>query len=97
MARKARRRPGSRDAILAAAGTVVTREGAAHLTFDAVAARARVSKGGVLYNFPSKAALIAAMLGDLIARFDAARAAAAARLPAGANAALRAYIAAALA
>src|SRR5581483_2322051 len=67
------------------------------LTLDAVAARARVSKGGVLYNFPSKSALIGAMVRHLIARFDAARATAARRLPAGPVAPLRAYVAATLA
>jgi AcrR family transcriptional regulator len=92
-----RGRPGSHEAILAAAETVVAEDGAGHLTLDAVAARARLSKGGVLYNFPTKQALVGAMLTRLIARFDAARARAAARIAPGPNAALRAYIAASLA
>jgi AcrR family transcriptional regulator len=95
MPRTARRgRPGSRDTILAAAETVVAENGAGHLTLDAVAARAQVSKGGVLYNFPTKQALVGAMLTRLLARFDAARGKAAARVPPGPNSALRAYIAA---
>jgi AcrR family transcriptional regulator len=98
MAQAARRgRPGSREAILQAAETVVSEDGAGHLTLDAVAARARVSKGGVLYNFPTKQALVAGMLARLIARFEAARARAARRLPPGRNAPLRAYLTAAFA
>jgi AcrR family transcriptional regulator len=36
--------------------------GARHLTLDAVAKQAGVSKGGLLYHFPSKEALVHAML-----------------------------------
>jgi AcrR family transcriptional regulator len=95
--RSRRGRPGSREAILDAAEALVGEAGAAHLTLDAVAARAGVSKGGVLYNFATKEALIRGMLDRLLARFEATRAAAAGRVPAGPNQALRAYIAAALA
>lgn len=90
-------RPGSREAILDAAEALVAEAGAGHLTIDAVAARAGVSKGGVLYNFATKAALIRAMLDRLLARFETTRAAAARRVPPGDGAALRAYLAAALA
>lgn len=95
--RSRRGRPGSREAIFDAAEALVGEAGAAHLTLDAVAARAGISKGGVLYNFATKQALVRGMLDRLLARFDATRAAAAARVPAGPNHALRAYIAAALA
>ena len=44
--------------ILEAAAGIVEASGAAHLTIDAVAAAASVSKGGVLYHFPSKQALL---------------------------------------
>ena len=50
------------DQILDAAARVVERQGAAHLTIDAVAAEAGLSKGGVLYHFPSKHALLSGML-----------------------------------
>jgi AcrR family transcriptional regulator len=45
---------GARERILEAAYTVAERSGAAALTLDAVAAEAKVSKGGLLYHFPSK-------------------------------------------
>jgi AcrR family transcriptional regulator len=71
-------RSNSRDAILDAAEAVVLQSGGAHLTLDAVAARARVSKGGLLYHFPSKDSLLEGMLSRCVQRFarDAAAAAA---------------------
>ena len=56
----------SRDLILNAAEALVSEIGAARLTIDAVAARSGLSKGGVLYNFPSKDALIGGMMPRLI-------------------------------
>jgi RND family efflux transporter MFP subunit len=50
------------DAILNAAEDVVRQDGAAHLTLDAVAAKAGISKGGLLYHFHTKEALIQAMI-----------------------------------
>lgn len=50
-----------RNGLLDAAERVVSRDGAGQLTMDAVAAEAGVSKGGVLYAFPSKDALIDAL------------------------------------
>lgn len=58
----ATKRPNSREAILNAAEEIVVEAGAAHLTLDAVAERAGVSKGGLLYNFSTKEALLQAML-----------------------------------
>jgi AcrR family transcriptional regulator len=52
----------SREIILDAAEAVVLESGARHLTLDAVAARAGVSKGGLLYHFPAKEALLKAMV-----------------------------------
>ncbi len=60
-------RPSKRDRILDAASRVVESQGAAHLTIDAVAAEADVSKGGVLYHFPSKQALLEGMLERVLA------------------------------
>ena len=51
-------RPSRRSELLDAATAVVRRDGAQALTLDAVAAEAGVSKGGVLYHFGSKRALI---------------------------------------
>ena len=64
------RKPDSKDAILDAAEAVVTQAGAAHLTLDAVAARAKVSKGGLLYHFPSKEALVQSMIKRVLERVD---------------------------
>ena len=54
------------DLILTAAERVVMRDGVLRLTIDAVAREARLSKGGVLYHFGTKEALIQAMLERLI-------------------------------
>ncbi len=48
--------------ILQAASRVTRREGAIALTLDATAKEAGVSKGGLLYHFPSKEALVRGML-----------------------------------
>lgn len=59
-----------RQAFLQAAERIVTRDGVAKLTLDAVALEAGVSKGGVLYHFPKKNALIEGMIGAWIEQFD---------------------------
>ncbi len=41
-------------------------EGARHLTIDAVTVRSGLSKGGVLYHFPSKAALLEGLIAHTI-------------------------------
>mgnify|MGYP002620119855 CR=1 FL=1 len=66
-------RPSGRNAILEAAEKVVVRDGAAHLTLDSVAESAGLSKGGVLYHFPNKSALLAAMLERLLAGYEERR------------------------
>ena len=50
--------------ILQAARDIVRTEGIDHLSMDRVAQRAAVSKGAVMYHFPSKRALQAALLQD---------------------------------
>jgi len=82
----------SRDAILDAAEAVVRDAGAAHLTLDAVAERAGVSKGGLLYNFPGKDALVEGMIARCLQRFQADRQAAEHRGGAGAARGLRAHV-----
>ena len=52
----------TQDTLLTAAKRVVARDGVARLTLDSVAHEAGVSKGGVLYHFPTKNALVAAMM-----------------------------------
>jgi AcrR family transcriptional regulator len=49
----------------------VLRDGVAKLTLDAVAAEAGASKGGILYHFPTKNALIEAMITAWMEGFDA--------------------------
>lgn len=66
MARQSRR-----EALLKAAAAIVRRDGADALTLDAVALEAGVSKGGLLYHFDSKEALVAAMVAALVEGFDA--------------------------
>jgi AcrR family transcriptional regulator len=61
--------PSTRDRLLDAAAAVLLRDGATSVTLDAVAAEAQVSKGGLLYHFPTKAALLEAMLERWTARF----------------------------
>ena len=55
-------RPTRRDDLLAAAERIVRRDGVGRLTLDAVAVEAGTSKGGVLYHFASRDALITAMV-----------------------------------
>lgn len=62
----------TRQKILETAVRIVDTQGARHLTLDAVAAEAGLSKGGVLYHYPSKRALIEGMLSLLINSLDGA-------------------------
>lgn len=58
------------DEILDAARAVVARDGAGRLTIEAVAREVGMSKGGVLYNFPSKLALIEGLLRQMLDAFE---------------------------
>ncbi|WP_182199745.1 TetR/AcrR family transcriptional regulator [Paraliobacillus salinarum] len=51
--------------ILNAASKVVSKRGIFNLTLDAVAEEAGISKGGLLYHFPSKEALVEGMVEHL--------------------------------
>ncbi len=59
----------SRDNILDAAQRVASREGAGKLTLDKVACECGLSKGGLLYNYPNKEALLKSMLDRLLEQF----------------------------
>ena len=61
---------GARDRILAAAEELARCDGPAHLALDAVAARAGMSKGGLLYHFPAKLDLLEALVNGHLARFE---------------------------
>ena len=63
----------ARERIIDAAEQVVIQLGAGHLTFDAVASKAGVSRGGLLYHFPDKEALLKGMLDRLIDRLTEGR------------------------
>jgi AcrR family transcriptional regulator len=82
----------SQDAIVDAAQAVVLEVGAAHMTLDAVAAKAGVSKGGLLYHFPTKKALLRAMLDRRIQGLEEARQQKRAQLPAGPTREITAYV-----
>lgn len=62
----------ARTRILQAASEVTQREGAIALTLDATAREAGVSKGGLLYHFPSKEALVQGMLEYHLEAFEQA-------------------------
>jgi AcrR family transcriptional regulator len=61
-----------RDRILAAAMAVAKESGAGRLSLDAIARRAGVSKGGLLYHFPKKDALMRALVEHHLAGIDEA-------------------------
>ena len=63
-----------RDAILDAAEDLIVERGAAGASLDKVAARAGVSKGGLLHHFPSKNALAQALIQRVAESFDDVRA-----------------------
>ncbi|GAA1530261.1 TetR/AcrR family transcriptional regulator [Actinomadura kijaniata] len=60
-----------KDALLDAAESLLSEQGTQALTLNAVADRAGVSKGGLLYHFPTKEALVKAMVSRVIDEFDA--------------------------
>ena len=59
-----------RRAILDAAAQIVIDRGAGNVTLDAVAIRAGMSKGGLLYHFATKQALLQAMVDRLCTDFE---------------------------
>lgn len=62
----------TRQLILTAAETLARQLGPANIALDAVAAAAGVSKGGLLYHFPSKAKLLEGLVADHMERLDIA-------------------------
>jgi AcrR family transcriptional regulator len=65
-----KRKKSVREAVLDAAAALVEGSGAGVLTLDAVAARAGVSKGGLLHHFKSKEALLTAMMARTAEAFE---------------------------
>jgi len=58
-----------RDRILEAADRVARERGVANLTLDLVAEQANISKGGLLYHFTTKEALLTGMIDRAIERY----------------------------
>ncbi|ADI15276.1 transcriptional regulator, TetR family [Truepera radiovictrix DSM 17093] len=81
----------TRSDLLRAATRLILREGAARLTLAAVAAEAGVSKGGLLYHFPTKDALIEGLI-EHYAHTFAAQVTALAAGESGPQPLLRAYV-----
>lgn len=85
-------RPSSRDRILAAAAELADVVGPGNISLEAVAQRAGISKGGLLYNFPSKAKLMQALVEQYLREFEQALAAKSADKGASSVNSLAAYI-----
>jgi AcrR family transcriptional regulator len=68
--KKSKSRSDTREALLRAASQVVIDKGVEALTLDAIAQQAGVSKGGLLYHFPNKDALMGGMVEHLIQDFE---------------------------
>lgn len=64
-------RPSKREALLRAAAAIVRRDGTDALTLDAVAEESGLSKGGLLYHFDSKEALVKGLVEAMVDGFDA--------------------------
>ncbi len=61
----------TRQRLLDAAAVVARRDGASAITLETVASEAGLSKGGLLYHFTTKDALIDALIEDWLDRFEA--------------------------
>jgi AcrR family transcriptional regulator len=84
-ARPAARQTTSLDAMLDAAEEVVLKDGIGHLTLDAVARRVKLSKSGLLHHFPTKDALIDALVARVVDGWRTGCEAALAATPPGAG------------
>ena len=84
------------NTIVDAAEVVVIEAGASHMTLDAVAAKAGVSKGGLLYHFPTKVALLEAMIARRIKIREESRKKACSELPDGPTRELKGFVLSAL-
>lgn len=81
----------ARTAVLAAAEALVREIGAANLTYDELVRRSGITRGGITYHFPTKDALLRALVDNDRARWSECLADKRAR-HAGPNAELLAYI-----
>ena len=83
---------GAREKILVAAADIARDVGPANLSLDAVAARAGVSKGGLLYHFPAKVHLLEALIEEHTRTFQNALDRNCAALGSGPCALLKSYL-----
>lgn len=60
----------SRKAALQAALTIIARDGPARLTLDAIARESGMSKGGLTHQFPTKEAVLKALLEHQVTHFE---------------------------
>ena len=60
----------SRNAALQAALTILSRDGPGRLTLDAIARESGLSKGGLMHQFPTKQAVLEALLENQVAYFE---------------------------
>jgi AcrR family transcriptional regulator len=56
--------------IMDAAEDIVIEQGASHLTFDELVKQTGLSKGGILYHYPSKKILLRAMVQRMVMNFE---------------------------
>jgi AcrR family transcriptional regulator len=63
-------RKNARTPILEAAATLVATAGVDALTFDGLAEATGISKGGILYHFPSKHDLLLSLVSESVVRFE---------------------------
>lgn len=60
----------SRNAALQAALTILSRDGPGRMTLDAIARESGLSKGGLMHQFPTKQAVLEALLENQVAYFE---------------------------
>ena len=88
------RPPHARQKILDSAEALVAQLGAAKLTFDALVAHSGVTRGGITYHFPTKQALLEALVEHQLAVWERSLDAWTERWPNEPAARLKAYVAA---
>lgn len=96
LAKRSVGRPSLRPKLLDAALDLIAEEGVGALTYEALSARTGISKGGLLYHFPSKDALLDALTERLVDRYAEARRATTEDLPASPSRELKGYAIASL-
>ena len=64
-------RRSKKEVIITAALEVIADDGMEALTFDSVASRAGLTRGGVVYHFPTREDLISGIAEDLLSRWTA--------------------------